>query len=255
MNLNNPIISKSGLDKIDSSPLDYWWTYLRPNRDVYVPSKQELFDDALRMSVFNPKMFSEKYIKMPVVNTRTNIGKSEIESLQRVADMNAQILISSSDYIKILEMTSIIKNHVTTKILCSSGYVGLPSILKEENSDVNIKFTPHFVNSKGFIINLSSCEDISLNKFQKECYNLRHDKKAFIQVEGLQMENIIFISIENKAPYKFSVRYLDERTLKLGKETVLRNCDTYMKCLESGIWSGITEMIEPAGMPEWVYKL
>lgn len=248
-------ISKTGLDKIDSSPLDYWWHFRREDRDPYTPDKQTIFDNALRMAVFNPSGFYSKYVRTPAINKSTNIGKSEFSALQKTADFNGQILLTLTDFDNIVKMQDAIMKHPTAKLLCGAGQVGQAVRFHEGNTGAPVKFIPHWIHSGGIIVNLMSTKDASLHNFQKEAYNFRHDKKAVIQMEGLQLDGMAFISIEPDPPFKIGLRFLDDRALNFGRETVVRNCATYLQCLESGIWKGFDEQIVRTSLPDWAFKL
>jgi len=247
-------ISKSGLDKIDISPLDYWWKYLRPDREPYTPDKQTLFDNALRMAVFEPKLFAQKYVKVPNLNRSTTIGKSEYNSLTAAAESNGQLLLSATDFDTIRTMQDAIFKHPTAKMLCSAGNIGIPVRFEEANTGATIKFNPHWIHSHGIIVHLMSTKDASFNNFQKEAGNFRHDKKAVIQMEGTRLDGMAFINIEPEAPYKIGIRHMDDRSLAFGRETIIRNCETYLSCLASGKWPGFDERIIPASLPEWIFR-
>ncbi len=247
-------ISKSGMDKIDISPLDYWWKYLRPDREPYTPDKQTLFDDALRMAVFEPRLFAQKYVKIPVLNRSTTIGKSEYNSLSLAAESNGQLLLSASEFEAIRGMQDAILKHPTAKMLCGSGLIGTPVRFEQSDTGAPVKFRPHFIHSGGIVVHLMSTKDASFNNFQKEAGNFRHDKKAVIQMEGMKLDGMAFVNIEPEPPYKIGIRHMDERSLAFGRETVIRNCETYLSCVESGKWPGFDERILPASLPEWIFR-
>lgn len=247
-------ISKSGLDKIDISPLDYWWKYLRPDREPYVADKQTLFDNALRMAVFEPKLFAQKYVKGPILNKTTTIGKAEWSALERHASTNNLLILSASDYDTIQKMKDAVLKHPTAKMLCGAGTIGTPAKYEQSDTGAPIKFRPHFIHSGGIIVNLTSTKDASLNNFQKEAGNFRHDKKAVIQMEGTKLDGMAFINVEQDPPYKIGIRHMDDRSLIFGRETVVRNCETYMECLKTGIWYGLEEKVIAASLPEWMLR-
>ena len=93
-----PAISKTGLDKIDVSPLDYWWHFLRPERPEWTPDKNTAFDIALRMAVFAPRDFAKKYVRAPEIKKTTNLGKSEWASILAAAERNGQLLLTPSEF-------------------------------------------------------------------------------------------------------------------------------------------------------------
>jgi exodeoxyribonuclease VIII len=246
-------ISKSGMDKIDSSPLDYWWHYVRPEREPYTPDKDQNFNDAFRMAVFAPKSFADKYVRLPEINRRTNIGKAEFESFQNRAAVNNHTLITASEYDIIKGMQQSVLSHPVAQLICSSGSVGFPSRFVEENSGANVKYLPHFVHMDGFIVNLISTKNASESSFIKEAQDMRYDKRAAVQMDGTKLDSMVFVQVENKEPYKIGIFYLDSRTVSHGRENYLRNCQTYVECLESGKWPGFPSKPKAVGFPEWFF--
>lgn len=247
-------ITKHGLDKIDSSPLDYWFHYINPDKPDYTPSEKTLFDNALRLSVFNFDKFKFLYMVVPKIDKRSAIGKSEFASLVSLSEKSGKILIEKQDYNKIILMREEILKHQTAKNLCLEDRQNVTSEYHEKQSGVVIKFKPHFVNPIGVIVNLSSSKDISLHNFQKECWDFRNDKKAAIQMDGSGIDSMVFVTIEDEPPFKITVRYLDDRSVNLGRETYLRNCETYAECMESGIWIGPESKIVECSLPEWAFN-
>jgi hypothetical protein len=249
-----PTITRHGLDKIDSSPLDYWFHYLNPYKPEYVPDKNTLFDNAFRLAVFNFDKFKFLYSKIPKLNLKTNIGKAEFESLTEAANSTGKLLISDSDYNKIILMRNEILKHPTASKLCQEDKLNGKFEHHEKQSDVIIKFTPHYVNPIGVIVNLSSTDDACENNFQKEAWNFRHDKRAAIYMDGTGLNNMVFITVEKSEPFKVGVRYLDQRSIDLGRETYLKNCATYAECCKTGVWVGIDPKITESSLPEWAFK-
>lgn len=247
-------ISKSGLDKIDSSPLDYWWHYVRPERDPYTPDKDQLFNDAFRMSVFTPELFRSKYVRLPEINRRTNIGKSEFESFQRQAQVNNHQMITASEYDTIIGMQNAVLSHPSAKLLCGAGSIGIPNRFVEKNTGANVKFLPHFIHNQEIIVHLISVKNATESAFIKEAQEMRYDKKSALQMDGLELQDMCFIQVENKPPYKIGLFYLDSRSVSLGRETYIRNCETYVRCLESGKWPGLPSKPQQVSFPEWFFN-
>lgn len=248
-------ISKTGLDKIDSSPLDYWWHFLRPDREPYVPDEKKIFDDALRCAVFTPNVFSTKYSKMPVFGRKTEQVKSEIASLNRVAASKNQILLPFDKFDLIKQMQAAVNKHEIAVALTGSGSIGMPNRFEEQNTGAIVKFLPHWIHSSGIIVNLMSTKDATPDAFSREAWNMRLDKKAALQIDGVgNGQGFVFINIEIAAPFKIGIHYLGERSMMLGRDTYIRNCETYVKCLESGQWPGLPKTITAAELPNWAFK-
>jgi len=252
-------ISKTGLDYIEKSPLDYWWRFLNPEREAHVKDKDMLFEEAFRCSVLTPVEFSKLYVKQPPIKRTNNFGKAEYASLVATVESNGQILMSAASYETIVAMRDAVLSHPTTKLLFdnNNGYPGEPLRFEEANSGAIVKFCPHWVHirtGKKLIVNLMSTENAGKEKFSKEAYDLKLHKRAALQMDGLVGSAMVFVMVERSAPYKLQVHSLDDRSIDLGRSVYVENCVTYMECLESGKWPGLPEKIQPASLPDWVFK-
>lgn len=247
-------ISKTGLDYIEISPLDYWWRFLNPEREPFVKDKNTIFDEALRMAVTMPSEFAKIYVKQPSIKRTTNYGKAEFAALVANVEAAGQILLSATDYDSIISIRDAILNHATTKILFSDGAPGMPSRFEEPNSLVIVKFCPHWIHKEQLIVNLMTTKDASAANFAKEAANFKLHKRAALQMDGTGIENFVFVMVEKEAPYKIQVHALDERSVDFGRSTYLQNCATYAACLKDDKWPGLPEQIFPVSLPDWAFK-
>jgi len=253
-------ISKSGLDKIESSPLDYWWHYLRPERELHKPTEAMIFGTALHLAVLEPNEFQKTYVVMPSINKRTNIGKSEFLSLTASCEANNQVLIHPEDYDNVRRMRDAIFKHPTAKLLFQNGIAEQTFMFKEPNTGACCKIRPDWLdNNSGLCVDLKSTEDATQNGFAKSAYNFKYYKQDPFYLDGLEASGndrsgFVFVNIEKTEPFKIGVHYLDNRSRQFGRDEYLRNCDTYVECLETGIWKGYDEKISEVSLPEWAFN-
>lgn len=258
-------ITKSGLDKIESSPLDYWWHYLNPNRPEYEADEKTIFDEAFRCAVLNPVEFARKYVDMPAINRRTNIGKAEVEALENTVAKNSQILLKPAKdypdkYNTILKMKAEIDKHPLCNLIFADGTANELVQFEEEMSGALVSFRSHWVdNTNNLIVHLSSTKDASEEQFAKDSVNFKNHKRAAIQLDGYANINqpkmaFLFVNVEREAPYKISCLFLDERSISAGRSIYLDNCALFMECVKSGKWPGFSEKAVPVSLPEWYFK-
>jgi len=250
---NLPAISKTGMDKISISPLDYWYAFENPNRAPYVKSDDVIFNEALRCAVFSPNEFSAIYVRQPIINKKTNLGKSEYNSLMELTQKNNQILLNYDAFENIKKMQNALLSHPTLKKL-NIGKVGEPSRFVDKESGAVVKFKPHFINPSGIILDLSSTKDASSNTFIKDCAQMNLHKRAALQLDALDLSVFVFIRVETSEPYKIGFHYLDDRAISFGRTQYRENCKVYAECLKTGKWNGLSEKIQPVSLPEWVYN-
>lgn len=253
-NLNNlDAISKTGLDKIAISPLDYWWHFLNPSRQDYKPDDSVIFNRALRCAVFTPSDFSKKYVRQPIINKKTNVGKSEFENLINQVSANGQELLDFNSYDSIVKMQRALTLHPTFKLLMN-GEVGKPTRFIEPKSGAVVKFQPDFISNGKIIVDLATIENKNSNDFSKNVANFNLHKKAALQMDGMNLKAYVFVRIEEKEPFKISFHYLDDRSIAYGRELYIENCHTYAKCLSTGVWNGYSEKINEISLPEWAFR-
>lgn len=250
---NLDAISKTGMDKIAISPLDYWHAFVNPNRTPYVKSDDVIFNEALRCAVFTPSEFSKTYVRQPVLNKKTNLGKSEFQSLLELTQKNNQILLNYDAFEVIQKMQNALVSHPTFKKL-NIGKVGEPSRFIDTESGAVVKFKPHFINVSGIVLDLSTTKDASSNAFSKDCAQMNLHKRAALQMDGLNLSVFVFIRIETTEPYKIAFHYLDDRAIAFGRSQYRENCKVYAECLKTGKWHGLSDKIEVISLPEWVYN-
>jgi len=253
-------IDKTGLDKIDSSPIDYWYAYLKENKDPYFPSKETVFDIAFRCAVLQPEEFSKTYVKIPKLNLKTNIGKAEMSRLMETASTSGHNIINEEDYNDIMAMKAELEKHPLFKVIFSKGYPDKQLDFEEENSGVLINFKPHWISaSEPLIVSLSSTKDATMDNVAKDMWLFKQHKKSAIQVDGMRSitevnHGFLFVAVERNAPHKINMFYPDERAMALGIETYKKNCLTFKECVISGKWPGLSPEITAVNLPNWAYK-
>lgn len=258
-------ITKSGLDKIESSPLDYWWHYINPNRPDYEAEEKTIFDDAFRMAVLNPAGFMSKYVNQPTIDKRSNYGKAEFASLEKSISEKGQIMLSSSSkypdkYNTILKMKAEVDKHPLCKLIFENGEIGNKVEFTQPDSGALVSFKPHWIDrNNNLIIHLMSTADASEEQFAKDALNFKNHKRAAIQLDGFSeiedpKDGFVFVNVERSAPFKISILFLDERSISLGRSTYIDNCETYVKCLQENKWPGFRETAIPISLPEWAFK-
>lgn len=250
-------ITKTGLDYINRSPLDYWWRFINPDAEPFVKDKKTLFDDAFKCAVLRPKEFSLLYVRQPTIDRRTTYGKAEYESLMLAVAEKGQILLPSEDYDTIVRMTDAVWLHPSASRLFNpeNGKPGEYTRFEDLNSGVVIRFTPDWISQQSIIVNLLSTSDAGSENFSKEANSFKLHKRAAIQMDGIKPSVSVFVMVEKEAPYKLQVHCFDDRSIDLGRREYVQNCITYMECLQTGKWPGLPEKINmQASLPDWAFK-
>ena len=64
----------------------------------------------------------------------------------------------------------------------------------------------------------------------------------------------IFLAIEKEPPYAAAMYLTPENVLALGRAENLIDLKTYVKCLQTGVWHGYADKVEPLQFPAWALQ-
>lgn len=64
----------------------------------------------------------------------------------------------------------------------------------------------------------------------------------------------LFVCQEKEPPYLVSVNELDAEAWNLGYDQMRHAIAVYAECMESGVWPGYSDGINPVSLPRWAFK-
>lgn len=244
-------ITFHGLTLISKSPLNYWWHYLNPFREISKPDKDALFKSALRMAFFSPEEYSKKYVVAPQIKKTTVAGKLEFAAIEKQCAENGQEIMSFGEIDLINKLVEELKKNPILSEMIKNGVYNQERKVFVPDCGVTVLIKPHFVFDEKIAIDLSVIDDV--NDFSKNSVNSSNHVKAAVYNHAFQ-NPAIFVRIEKKAPYHLFIGCFDEKSVELGNEIYLKNCLTYAECCKSGKWIGDSEIIKPVSLPDWAFK-
>lgn len=239
-------ISKSGLDLIDISPLDYWHKYLNPKREPENVTPALLEGKAFHSITIEEAKFYSEFAVMGNYDRRTTVGKAGYAEFEKANAGKSLITLEQLDQVRYMRDAA--HKHPFAKELLS-GKIIVEKTLKWTNqeSGAECKCRPDIINEElGCLVDLKSTDDARPKRFATSALKYRYHVQDPFYIEGANANGydykpFYFIAVEKKAPFKVAV-YINPPDIKqLGIETYLRNLDTYMDCKLSGNWYGLPD--------------
>lgn len=246
-------IGKSGLDLINKAPAKYWEKYLNPNREREKQTEALLIGSATHSLLFEPDKFPNEFVVSPSFS-----GEGSKKRREDFLQMNeGKKPISLDVYNDISRMVDSIRKHPLMSELLSGGVAEYRLDWQDDFTGAHCKCKPDFRNvNNGLIIDLKTTEDASEEGFQRSAWKYRyHVQSAFyedgVRANFLPFNGFVFIAVEKEPPYLVNVYFADQDFVSLGRRQYQEDLETYMKCLQSGVWHGYSPEIKPLTPPHW----
>lgn len=134
---------------------------------------------------------------------------------------------------------------------------------------------PDFWRLDGIVVDVKTCEDASPEGFAKSIHNWRYHVQHPFYQDGINamreqllaasqgeefppqipapVRAFVFLAVEKKAPHAVAVYMLDAEAVELGRMEYRRDLNTLHQCIETGVWPGYGDAIQPITLPAWAF--
>lgn len=247
-------ISKSDLDLINRSPAYY--KCIKANPKEQTPAM--LFGSMVHKLVLEPSEFDGEYAVMPHIDRRTKSGKEAYSAF--LDECGGRTIVDDELFNSARSAADSVMNHPVARKLLTNGCAELSYFWEEDG--VQCKCRPDYLRTDlKCAVDLKTTLNASPESFAKSAYDYRYHVQAAWYLRGLKacgvdVENFIFIAVENKPPYTVCVYAADQIMLEFGDKIALDDLETFRKCLESDKWFGYEEspIIHSLSLPDWVTR-
>lgn len=270
-------ISKSGLDLIAKSPYHYWAKYLNPDRPAEAPKKHFVVGSITNDVLLQAHLLDEQYVIVPADAPRRptaaqlNAKKPSDETLAAIEwwdnfneKVGGRTVVEADDYDRACRMRDAVHAHPAARVLLKQGIAEKTLYFEEPETGAKCKCRPDFIgvmpNNEHMLIDLKTTSDASPDSFGRSALSWRYHVQAAFYSEGFYYATgnfpqiFGFVVVEKEYPFAVACYYADERTLELGHNAYMKNLQTYLDCLQSGVWPGYSEKLERLALPEYIFK-
>ena len=249
---SHPAVSKSDLDLIHRSPLHYQYRKEHPIEQT--PAL--LTGSVVHKMVLEPDGFFDEFSVLPQIDRRTKAGKEEYAAFAEASA--GKTLISEEIYQLSVNIAESVSHHKTARSLLSGGKAETSYFWKDIRTGIECKCRPDYLRS-GFCVDFKTTQDASPSAFEKSAYNYRYYVQDYWYLHGLKMCGItdidfVFIAVEKDPPYAVAVYYADDMMLRLGKQEAEADLELLSKCVNTGMFHGYPEDVQPLSLPKWAAK-
>lgn len=270
-------ISKSGLDLIARSPYHYWAKYLNPDRPAEAPKKHFVVGSITNDVLLQAHLLDEQYVIVPAdaprrpTSAQLNAKKPSDETVAAIEwwdnfneKVGGRTVVEADDYDRACRMRDAVHAHPAARVLLKQGIAEKTLYFEEPETGAKCKCRPDFIgvmpNNEHMLIDLKTTSDASPDSFGRSALSWRYHVQAAFYSEGFYYATgnfpqiFGFVVVEKEYPFAVACYYADERTLELGHNAYMKNLQTYLDCLQSGVWPGYSEKLERLALPEYIFK-
>ena len=255
----HPAISKSHLDQINRSPLHYWSRYIDPNRVPVQPTVAMELGTAVHMAVLEPELFLETYTTAPGISKTTKAGKEAWAE----AEAGGKKLLKPEELDQIDRMHQSLLTHPgARKALKSTGKAEQSIFAVDPATGLEMKCRPDYLTDSGWVIDLKTTTDASVDSFSKSTANFRYHVQAawYLHVvqaaTGERPKGFVFLVVEKTAPFAVQVFKAGPELLEIGHAQALADLQRIAECkqtyTEDQPWPGYPETATVLSLPPWV---
>lgn len=273
-----PGISKTGLDRINRSPANYFALTLDPNRPPERERSGQLEGQLAHCAILEPGEFSKRYAVLPhdaprrPTEAQWSAKKPSADSQAAMdwwraweADNTGRTVITANQYDVAQRQAEAVRRLPDIREALDAGMPEVSAFWNDDEAGVLCRCRPDWVHPAGssgvVLLDVKTYSDASPDEFRRQCARKRyHVQDAFYsagyaRAAGVDVLGFVFIAVESDYPFQASAVMLDPVSRQQGAEDVRRNLTTYAECLRTGQWPGYSSGIETVSLPNWAITI
>lgn len=260
-------VSRSGIREFRRSPLHYWHEYL--NHEKPIDERLEIigkasstqksnslyFGNAFHTYLLEPEQFEKLYFVTDKPNRQSNAGKAEFALVLERAE--GRQLIETEAMNEIIQMHRSVMNHPTARNLIEGAVYEKSLFWRDKGSNLLCKARPDIWHSN-MVVDIKTTKDASPKAFQRDVYNYDYHIQAgmihegLFELQGINMMNFIYITVEKEAPFAVGVYTLDEQSVLKGIEEFRKTAVEMQECFMTDSWPSYANSV--ISLPAYAYS-
>jgi len=261
-----PGVSKSQLDKIAKSPLQFWHSEANPTN----PTKAMILGSATDTYRCSQKEFDENYLVIKKISRSTTAGKTYWAEQSEKAEAEGRTILCEEPHKELADLKTIkaichaLAEHPVASNLTTSGSQ-VSFYWKDAETGLLCKCRPDFMPVDGVLVDLKVTHDPSPNAFKRSIGNYRYHAQDAFYIEGVNQainqaqlsialpSYFVFVAVQSEAPYDIGIYRLPEQARQLGTDCFRKDLRTYKECSVNDRWPGLCTQIIDLDLPAWTY--
>jgi len=241
-------ISKSQLDDVAISMAVYQWRKTAPEEEE---KKDPLtMGTALHCALLEPDEFEKRFVQLPDVNRRTNIGKEEERAFLGRAQERGQTVLTAEQWRKLSLMKASALAHPSARwLLEAEGHCESSMYWRDSDTGVLCRVRPDkFLTQMPVIVDVKKVADMS--RFQRHIHEFRYHVQDAFYREGFKRNYgespmFVFIAISDAIDcgrYPVRVFTLSGYDVEVGTWLYRRDLTTFATAMAANDFGGIEEI-------------
>lgn len=251
-----PGISKSQLDVMWRSPLDYWAKYVDPNREPEEPTQAKMLGSAIHSAILEPDLFPTQYVEAPDFNLRSNAGRAEFKAFKQ--EHAGCVVLRPEDRKLCLAIRDAVWRHPKASALLQ-GCVSEKSFyaIDPETGEL-IKCRVDALHPSGaYIADIKSTDDASPDAFGKSAANYRYPlqtawyQDVFDAAFDEHPDTWVFIAVQKTWPHPIGIYYPEPEHIEEYRKAGRRDLKRIIECRERREWPDYGFTPQALQLPTW----
>ena len=246
-------ISKSGLDKVEVSPLHFH----KPK-----PFNQTRFMEigtAIHAAILEPARFKTDYNMTDAKDRRCKEYKEYCEGFTKETTMAA------SEVGNILGMQKSVEADPEAQLyLRQPGQAELSAFATDPETGIQIRARYDWITEKlpmlnggRVVVDVKKVQDItafgkSVNSYRYHVQEAMY-RHVFQLIEGYELDAFYFLAVEENTPHACKMFTLSREALEVGRYYMRKNLNAYAAAVQSGHWPA-PEVDSVIDLPQWAYN-
>lgn len=251
-----PGAGRSGLWTLETqSPAHF--KYPAPVEETAQSKAAKSFGTATHVAVLEPEDFEKKVIKGPA-DRRGN----KWTDLEEASKINNTTLLTEKDY----ENCQALRDTVHADPFLNGIITGGPAMVEATGYFIDpvtgllCRVRPDLYRKDiKIILDVKTTKNAKAEDFVKSVTNLGyHFQEAFYtdgwQALDMPVDGFVFMALEKKSPFAFSVYELPPAIVEEGRMMVRKALDKHHECLEKNMWPGYPTGVQSLEFKRWQYR-
>lgn len=242
-------ISYSGAKKLLRSGKHYLHQRTHPS----APTSSMSLGTAVGYGVLQPHLWDSEVVKSQKFDRRTKEGKAGAEAFER--ECAGKLILDPDEYDAALQMIESVRSHPGASALLSGGRAEVSMMWVDAKYGVPCKGRVDYMR-EGFV-DLKTTKDASPKEFARQASGLMYHVQAAAYYSGAlhtmdrHPEFWAWICVENEAPFATACYIAEPNAILAGDRLWDQALVSYKRGIETGVWSGYPDTIEPLKFPKY----
>lgn len=243
-------INCSGLKLIARTPAHF--KYYKEHLNEKPPTPSMILGTAVHCAVLEPDTFKDRYAIAPACDKRTKEGKA----IWAYLVASKKLILSASDYELVEGMSQSVLKHETASKLLEKGDPEVTIFTDIEGIPAKARLDWY---RNGIILDLKTTVAADPDSFSKSCANFGYSLQCAWYLDccdaaGLEAHSMIFITVENSAPYPVAIYEFDDVSIEYGRDHYRAALNKYRECIALDDWPGFPSDITTISLPPWTLR-